>query len=136
MTTVRKAMPPRVKDVTAYWVDRPPAPSARCLAWLDRIESGWRRNRRIKSMGYHESAEYFGVCIWEWLNVLRPALGSWVVDGGVALAEYQETRRQWRELIDRLSGRPPWVAEMAEQIREGVEEDVFQELLEAAKEVE
>lgn len=41
---------------------------------MPRINAGWRPNRRLRSMGYHESAEYFGVYIWEYLNVLYPLL--------------------------------------------------------------
>lgn len=61
-------------DVTAYWNEPPPAPSAGLVKWLARIEAGWRPNRRIRAMGYHERAEFFGVYIWEYLNVLYPML--------------------------------------------------------------
>ena len=70
--------PPRIRypEFEQYWVDPPPEPSARCLWWVDRINGGWRRNRRIGGLGYSMSAEYFGVYIWEWLHVLSPLLRS------------------------------------------------------------
>lgn len=71
-----RAAPSRVKRIEDYWVDEPPERSARCAWWTARVEGGWRRNGRIKSLGYHESAEYFGVWIWEWINVLSPLLNA------------------------------------------------------------
>jgi hypothetical protein len=65
--------PPRV-DPHAYWTSPPPEPSARCVWWQDRIRAGWRRNRRIASLGYSEAADHFGVYLWEWLEVLGPML--------------------------------------------------------------
>lgn len=67
--------PPRVQP-EEYWATEPPQRSARCSWWEARIRAGWRRNRRLRSLGYHESAEYFGVYIWEWLNVLSPMLSA------------------------------------------------------------
>lgn len=79
MTNGRDPAPPRVADRCLYWSEPPPALSARCMSarctfWLDRIGRGWRANRRIRIMGYDEAAEHFGVYIWEWMHVLRPAL--------------------------------------------------------------
>jgi len=39
-----------------------------------RIESGWRRNKRISGLGYDPAAHHFGVYIWEYINVLQPLL--------------------------------------------------------------
>lgn len=66
--------PPRVEDVTKFWREEPNPHSKRCDWWLNRIASGWQRNRRVGMMGYHEAAHYFGVYIWEYLHVLYPAL--------------------------------------------------------------
>lgn len=74
MDAIKPNAPPRVPDVTDYWQHPPPAQSDRCSWWLKRIRGGWRRNRRIHAMGYHEAAEYFGVYIWEWLRVISPLL--------------------------------------------------------------
>lgn len=67
-------VPSRVDSVTAYWTEPPPETSQRCLLWQKRIRAGWRPNRRIRGLGYHEKAEFFGVYIWEYLNVLSPML--------------------------------------------------------------
>ena len=66
--------PPRVANIEAYWLDPPPEPSPRLKWWLARIAVGWRGNRRVLSQGYYSCAEYFGVYLWEWLNVLSSAL--------------------------------------------------------------
>lgn len=68
--------PPRVSNHYDFWVYPPPEVSERCLWWQARIRGGWRRNRRIGMMGYDESAEWFGVYIWEYLNVLYPMLDA------------------------------------------------------------
>ena len=57
-----------------YWSSPPPARSARCQWWVDRIQAGWRPNMRMASCGYYEGAELYGVWIWEMLNVLMPLL--------------------------------------------------------------
>lgn len=61
-------------DVTLYWTNPPPEPSPNLALWLERIRGGWRPNRRIGGMGYHTAAEFYRVYIWEYLNVIRPAL--------------------------------------------------------------
>lgn len=65
---------PRVKDVTLHWGEQPPEPSVRLTEWVEKIKAGWRPNRRIHGLGYHESAEWYGVYIWEYLNVLMPLI--------------------------------------------------------------
>jgi hypothetical protein len=69
-------MPPPRVDRYVYWLDQPPEPSTRLQWWLDRITAGWRPNRRIRAMGYDESADWFGIYIWEWTNVLWPRLAE------------------------------------------------------------
>ena len=66
--------PPRVKDIQEYWVNPPPEPSLALTHWLQQLDAGWRPNKRIRTMGYHEKAEFFGVFLWEHLNVLSPRL--------------------------------------------------------------
>lgn len=61
-------------DITQFWTAPPPAPSPRLSGWLERLRHGWRPNRRIRSMGYEEAAEFFGVYIWKYFNVLSPLL--------------------------------------------------------------
>lgn len=61
-------------DVTTYWQNPPPEPSPRLAEWQAKIRGGWRPNRRINAMGYHEAAEFYGVYIWEYLNVISPLL--------------------------------------------------------------
>lgn len=68
--------PPRVFDHYAFWRDRPPEQSARCTWWLARIAAGWRPNARVSAMGYDDKAEFFGVWMWEYLNVLYPVLAG------------------------------------------------------------
>ena len=41
---------------------------------MQRIEAVWRPNKRWREMGYYESAQRFGVFIWEWGNALGPRL--------------------------------------------------------------
>lgn len=66
--------PPRVADHYAFWADEPPEKSERVKYWLKTIEAGWRPNRRIRQMCYDCSAEFYGVWLWEYLNVLAPLL--------------------------------------------------------------
>lgn len=61
-------------DVEAYWGNKPPEPSANCEKWVARIKDGWRPNRRIRAMGYYDSARFFGVYIWEYINVIWPLI--------------------------------------------------------------
>ena len=61
-------------DIQKYWADPPPEPSPNCVKWVAKIQGGWSPNRRIRTLGYYSSAEWFGVYIWEYLNVLRPML--------------------------------------------------------------
>jgi len=75
---VKPAAPPRV-DRYAYWTNEPPDRSARCAWWVSRFEAGWRPNRRVWRMGYDECAEYFGVYLWEYLNVISPLMNATLI---------------------------------------------------------
>ena len=66
--------PPPVRDRYTYWGDAPDELSARCQWWVRQIERGWRPNRHIRREGYDTSAEWYGVYIWEYLNVILPLL--------------------------------------------------------------
>lgn len=66
--------PQRVDDPQKYWTEPPPSRSPRLVYWLERIHHGWRPNRRLQGMGYHTATDWYGVYVWEYLNVLSPAL--------------------------------------------------------------
>jgi hypothetical protein len=70
----KKNIPKRVENVEEYWTKPPPERSPRCWYWLKQIENGWRPNKRVRSMGYHERADFYGVWIWESINVIDPKL--------------------------------------------------------------
>ena len=80
-------MPPRVADIEQHWGEPPPVRSPRCAAWVTRIRAGWRPNRRISGMGYYDSAEYYGVYIWEYLNVLSPLLDGLPIPDDVGIVD-------------------------------------------------
>ncbi len=61
-------------NVQAYWTQPPPEPSPGCLKWVAKIRAGWRPNRRVRAMGYYEEAEFYGVYIWELMNVIDPLI--------------------------------------------------------------
>ena len=67
--------PTRVKDIYFYTI-KPPEHvlSPRCVWWVKRIKSGWRPNRRIKSMGCDEAADYYGVYLGEYRYIISPLL--------------------------------------------------------------
>jgi hypothetical protein len=65
--------PPRVADHYAFWRDPPPMMSARCWWWLRQIQRGWRPPRRVRYMGYDSTAQWYGVFMWEYLNLIYPA---------------------------------------------------------------
>jgi len=67
--------PPPVDDATAYWVTVPPVISPRCNYWISRHHAGtWRSNRWVRRQNYHGAAEWLGVWIWEYLNMIRPLI--------------------------------------------------------------
>ncbi len=74
MTNGKPPAPPRVSDVEEHWARPPQEMSARCAWWLKRIDEGWRPGRRLRTLGYYSSAEYYGVYIWEYLRAIRPLL--------------------------------------------------------------
>lgn len=83
-------MPPPVDDRYRYWNERPPEFSARCLYWIDRLNSYGHPNsydwRDVQALypedgcaGYDANAEHFGVYMWEWFNIIYHILGH-VID--------------------------------------------------------
>lgn len=71
-----KIAPPRVDDVEKYYLKLPSEISPRCAWWLKRIEAGWVGNRRTGDNGYYDAAEYFGVYISEYIQLIMPALAA------------------------------------------------------------
>ena len=66
--------PPKVETVEQYWLEAPPQMSERCAYWVRQIHRGWLPNKYISREGYYTSAEWYGVWIWEYLNVLSPRI--------------------------------------------------------------
>ena len=66
--------PPRVADHYAYWNESPPERSERCAYWVEQLERGWMPSKYIRREGYDASAAWFGVYIWEYLNVISPMI--------------------------------------------------------------
>lgn len=62
--------PPRIRDPQYARTE----PSARCAWWASRICAGWRPGKHVRVLGYYGSAVWFGVHIWEYLEVLFPLL--------------------------------------------------------------
>ena len=73
-------VPPRVGSAEEYWTHPPPEPSPRLTYWLGLLAHGWKPNRRVRAMGYDQAAEFFGVYIWEYVNVIFPLLPVKVKD--------------------------------------------------------
>jgi hypothetical protein len=71
---MRPPAPPRVADPERYWGEQPPVLSNRCTWWVSRFAQGWRPNGRILGLGYYSAAGYYGVYLWEYLNVIAPML--------------------------------------------------------------
>lgn len=63
--------PPAVDDIYRYWADPPPDLSPRCRYWHARLRNGFAPNRRVRAMGYDEASRWYGVYVWEYLNILR-----------------------------------------------------------------
>lgn len=69
--------PPAVDDHYAYWVNPPPALSPRVEYWLRRLADGtWVPNRRFRVEGYDARTAWLGVYMWEYFNIIGPALNS------------------------------------------------------------
>lgn len=67
--------PPKVDDVTRYWMSPPPELSPRVQYWLKRISDGtWKPNRWFETEGYHNRVEHLGVYMWEYFNIIYPIL--------------------------------------------------------------
>lgn len=69
---LERPKPAKVSDAEEYWLFAPSQLSARCAYWVRQIERGWLPNRRIVREGYQNGADWYGVYIWEYLNVLDP----------------------------------------------------------------
>lgn len=71
---MKKPIPQRVDNQQEYWSRPPPQLSARCQYWVDKLSTGYVVNTRITGQGYYTACEYFGVYLWEYLNVLSPMI--------------------------------------------------------------
>lgn len=67
-------MCPKVEDITEYWDDPPPNPSPRCSFWMTKIFRGWRAHRGLMRLDEEKASEFYGVYIWEYVNVIFPML--------------------------------------------------------------
>lgn len=54
----------------------PPELSERCKYWVRQIERGWLPNKHISRNGYSGATEWYGVYVWEYVNVLYPLIES------------------------------------------------------------
>ncbi|HEY3631926.1 MAG TPA: hypothetical protein VGL21_13540 [Jatrophihabitantaceae bacterium] len=65
--------PPRVADIYDYWLSPPPEPSPRLTYWLRRLDEGsWCATHRQAAEGMELMADWLGVYLWEWSNVIYP----------------------------------------------------------------
>lgn len=110
---VPRKMPPKV-DRYEHWVSAPPKPSERLLCWIERFIEGWRPNRRISSMGYDSSAEWYGVFMWEYLCIIWP-----LSDASVDRNDSYSYPDEWAELLEdskrRLAAASPTPTPRAEE---------------------
>lgn len=71
---LERPKPPPVRNHYDFWGDPPDERSARCAWWVRQIDRGWRPNRAIESHCYDCSAQWYGIWIWEYVNVIAPKL--------------------------------------------------------------
>lgn len=57
-----------------YTSSPPPEPSPKLAYWVEKIKNGWKPNKRIRSMGYSTATQFFGVYVWEYINVIAPLI--------------------------------------------------------------
>lgn len=62
--------PPPVEDIYKYWADPPPELSDRCKWWIRQMVNGWRPNRHMRGECSDCSAEWYGIYLWEFINVI------------------------------------------------------------------
>lgn len=67
--------PPAVDDIERYWTTPPPVLSPRVEYWLRRLADGtWKPNKRFLRECYDCRTEWLGVYLWEYVNIIGPAL--------------------------------------------------------------
>jgi len=71
---LNRPKPPAVTDPYTYWGDQPPERSARCVWWLEQIDRGWRPNRALRMEACESSAHWYGIYLWEYINVIAHRL--------------------------------------------------------------
>jgi hypothetical protein len=64
--------PTPVADRYLYWLEQPPRLSDRCTYWVRQFEAGFRPNKWVRRESYDSAAEWYGVYIWEYQNVIAP----------------------------------------------------------------
>lgn len=67
-------MCPKVEDITDYWDNPPAILSLRCKFWITKIFRGWRANPGLIKLDEEKASEFYGVYIWEYINILFPML--------------------------------------------------------------
>lgn len=82
-----RTMPPPVEDpysltsqppLIDFHGNEPIRPrSARCRAWVGKIKRGWRPPKWIAHHGHAMRTRYYGVYVWELLNVIDPLTCPW-----------------------------------------------------------
>lgn len=77
--------PPAVDDSYRYWSSPPPEPSPRVAYWLRRMDEGsWHLTAQLGGNGRDFMAEWLGVYMWEWLEVIWPAAAEMFAAGDIA----------------------------------------------------
>lgn len=67
--------PPAVDDIQTFWSEPPPDLSPRVEYWLKRLVDGtWKPNRIYNTQGYYGRAQWLGVYLWEYFNIIYPVL--------------------------------------------------------------
>lgn len=102
--------PPRIRDPQ---FGHPAEPSPRCTWWVSRICAGWRPGKHIRVMGYHQSAEWYGVHIWEYINVLSPLLHLYA--NQEACGPRSPMTEWYRARSDRKKRLRSWILRIAHQ---------------------
>lgn len=95
-------------DTYAFVREAPPEPSAGLLKWQRRAREGFVRNRRLGSLGYANSADYFRVYVWEWLNVLQPMFAANERAAAEAAARAESWRAEADAAIDCMPDASEW----------------------------
>ena len=61
---------------TKHWTAAPTELTSRCVAVIARFKCGWKLPKHARGLGYDGSAEFLGIYINEWIDVVYPMLRS------------------------------------------------------------